>query len=58
MTWQVYNLSGQLVREGQGRGVVQGAYNDILVHTADLPAGIYQVVVTDRGIRSATRWVK
>ncbi len=58
MTWQVYNLSGQLVREGQGRGVVQGAYNDILVPTADLPAGIYQVVVTDRGIRSATRWVK
>lgn len=58
MIWQVYNLSGQLVREGQGRGVVQGVYNDILIPTADLPAGIYQVVVTDRGIRSATRWVK
>lgn len=58
MTWQVYSISGQLVCEGQGRGVVQGSYTDIHVPTADWPSGIYQVVVNDRGIRAATRWVK
>ncbi len=56
--WQMFDLTGRMVKEGRMNGVRTADRVDMLIDTAELPSGLYTITVFEPDYRRSVRWIK
>lgn len=56
--WQMFDLTGRMVKQGRVQGVRDAERIDMLLDTSDLPSGLYTITVFEPHYRQSVRWIK